>query len=1782
MSFNWKGRLERMTTDSSTSAELTGGAGYTYEDTVVAYYLAALLREEGAPGQRGVVTRVAVQQAPAYPLDDLVVEFASPGIHRTLSVQVKRALTISGAASNVDFGTILRSAAATLATHEFKPGADKYGFIVEHVAARRWRDFCRLIELADSNPDGASFGRHFRSTGSTSKAVRELRGQLSPLIEATSLDEERRFYSHFVALKLEGLQGRGLLGTELANRLRELVAAKGGAATADVLRDSLCTIAREGAGTGRTWTRESLLRQLRDRGVALKVAPSYESDMDRIEAFSRAALADISDEIAGVRIDRPTVEKAVREQTARYRLVNLSGLPGCGKSAVLKRMAATLAPDGLLLFLKYDRIEGRSWAAFAEALGLEHGDAGQVLAEIGSCGAPTLFIDGIDRIDPERKGVVIDILRAIEGSEHLDHWSVLASSRNQGLEGYRTWFPASFYDATGIGDVPIPAFDDDEAAQLAKAEPALSPLLFGPPNVAEIARRPFFAGVLAQSSRTREAPPQTEIDLIAAWWRGGGYDVPEVVTAQRQRALLDIAQQGMCTLGRKIPARKLSDGTLSQIPTLKADQLLIADEDGAWYSFAHDVFFEWVFYRRLVELEEDWPDELARAGEPPLLGRVVGLLAQNALRRPGGWAAGYRSLEEKRLRPQWRREWLTAPPFTSAFAGRETEFDQFLAEDDNRLLGNFLLWFQAHHTVPNPLILAGHAVTGDSRDQIQLADYFGWPSDVAGWSRLLYWLIPKAPALRRRFAPAVAQLFSVWQNAFANAANPRSAAILDVCSDWLVELEEVDCAPLDQSIDYRGWADLGAPARTGLATDLRLMIGRSAAAYPEKTRDLFRRAVEHRRMRETAYAELMALSPLAADVCPDTLADVAKAELIEELPEDRVARRRREQNASFARLREIRETPEDQRSAREQRLLQHAPMPIRVERIDPDDIGIKRFQTYYHPPSALHEPFGTLFRKAPDTAIAMVRELANHAVEGWRQNGRLRERDSPIPVTLRFPWGDQVFWGDDNHYEWFTIGASPEPLDCALLALRHWAFKEIERGRAVDEVLRAVIEGNTCYGVLGLALGLAIESLHVSETVLPIVTCQRLWHDDLRRFVQESTRDIDLLGFGPQSALHGDKAAAKEFLDTRQYRKREIRDLGTCFAISGDSVLRGRFEELLARFPASLPCTTEAQRDDPRVTDFLRQQAERWAELGDVRNYHLVKQDGQPTQIAFESPTPRTEDEQRRLKENAAYFEENRVIAWATRCLQTGTVVDGVLMADAIRIAKRRDHAAMFGERRDAGDHSPQTVVSAVAAAALCSDGLSRPDHEWAWDVMARVQAMREPPRALPGSKIPWHPAGHLVAILAHDRRADRPRPDSVSRLLRLALHAVEDVVKASFAVLLSDPDTHVRWVAGELALNLSIRPRPGVGDDAAAARAAAATAKQRAVEDALGSLKQPARPWADLPAPWTKVPRRLAFGARPGGWEEWGDPDPFFDAGAAAKLLPMFPIETWCRSPVHMPLVLKGMGQLVAWTAERLVPAWNLAAGRDDAARSAATYLLEWNRALAQIVARSAPFLELDLVRGEHLDPFVVDNEDSFSVVAEFIADTVVRQVIDAPAVPDNTLAMLDDCVDRVLRHPALRRGGYRAGELHGWSLPKAVRALLFIPLDEAAPGAARFANGDWTDIGIAMPIVSRLVTELAWSRDVMQYFLELCERAGDAYPIDAFADQVATAAGYVDKQWSGTTIPARLAAAIQRLADANYPIDGELAHRLLLVLDALVELGDRRSVALEQSPAFRGIQCA
>ena len=90
--------------------------------------------------------------------------------------------------------------------------------------------------------------------------------------------------------------------------------------------------------------------------------------------------------------------------------------------------------------------------------------------------------------------------------------------------------------------------------------------------------------------------------------------------------------------------------------------------------------------------------------------------------------------------------------------------------------------------------------------------------------------------------PDIVQVFFVWQNAFAKTANAHSAAIVSLCSRWLVELEEVLYGPPDRRLRETDWSDLDSNG-ADLATNLRLTIARSASTYPGPMRELYERAV---------------------------------------------------------------------------------------------------------------------------------------------------------------------------------------------------------------------------------------------------------------------------------------------------------------------------------------------------------------------------------------------------------------------------------------------------------------------------------------------------------------------------------------------------------------------------------------------------------------------------------------------------------------------------------------------------------------------------------------------------------------------------------------------------------------------------------------------------------------------------------------------------------------------------------------------------------------------------
>ncbi|MFE8646334.1 hypothetical protein ACFX58_14720 [Sphingomonas sp. NCPPB 2930] len=120
------------------SPELTGGAGFTFEDATTACYLAALVGGATAPGlDARLVQRVAQQQAGAgEPLDDVIIDALSPADNSLmrLSLQIKRSFTVSDAGSNTDFREVIQRSWQTLQKDDFREQVDRVGAAVGNIS----------------------------------------------------------------------------------------------------------------------------------------------------------------------------------------------------------------------------------------------------------------------------------------------------------------------------------------------------------------------------------------------------------------------------------------------------------------------------------------------------------------------------------------------------------------------------------------------------------------------------------------------------------------------------------------------------------------------------------------------------------------------------------------------------------------------------------------------------------------------------------------------------------------------------------------------------------------------------------------------------------------------------------------------------------------------------------------------------------------------------------------------------------------------------------------------------------------------------------------------------------------------------------------------------------------------------------------------------------------------------------------------------------------------------------------------------------------------------------------------------------------------------------------------------------------------------------------------------------------------------------------------------------------------------------------------------------------
>ena len=951
--------------------------------------------------------------------------------------------------------------------------------------------------------------------------------------------------------------------------------------------------------------------------------------------------------------------------------------------------------------------------------------------------------------------------------------------------------------------------------------------------------------------------------------------------------------------------------------------------------------------------------------------------------------------------------------------------------------------------------------------------------------------------------------------------------------------------------------------------------------------------------------EILAYTPLLSQTHPAELADITLLHLRQELPADAAARREREEQAASARRKAALAKPEKERSRDEQLAAEGMFSRIGFDSVstsDWDRLALDDHRPNYFPASPLKEPFKSLFEHAPAEALRLVRELSNHAMTAWRQLFQLdwHRPGTPIPLEIAFPWGTQQFWGSPREYLWSRGFWAPKALGCAWLAAENWAMAELERGTDPDGLIRQIVEGNESIASLALALAVARQAGVVSDTVQPILESPRIWRADIRRGREEiSFKTSSLIGFTDES--HRPHAEAVDAINKRRVRQDDIRDLvGTYVLVTSRSE---KMRAAIRRFAEEPEYDFEEHRNEPGARRDLANFAASMTHWADLANYHAVKAEMGDTveAVYFVDPEASTPEAQERQANARAVLTEQALFVWAQKSLKSGAIDQMFAYANAIEHAQRidREGSVAADQWPDAGSVAWGGVAGAAAVALRFREVSSEEERAWARGLLEKVAKASEPidPSWSSMSVIPWHAGIFAARGLAADLRSSEASPTAGEDLLRLAAHPLEMVALAALESLfaLFDTVSHLAWTGLCLGFDLCVLPPRGRMITPEAYHAAEAERRAAALSTAIAAARASAD-WRvpRIPAaPWTFVP-----GAQPSrrpriptSREDFDD-DEIVEDGAwrpapeiwhsqfAAKIVQLVPIAVVLVMPGPSKSFLTFVRTMLEWTIESVAPSWD-PDGRDSDRRR--TQIHEWRDDFARQLGRIAGHLPPDVVERELLAPIVALRTDPcFSLLAPLVDMFLRAHVMDAETVSPSATRIMEVVLDRLLSWHGFDRTGYRAGELHGFDLPMLVKALMFVAALNA-PGARRFANGDWSDIALILPIVDRFVRAAGWASTVMTKYLTLCEHAREAYPADQFADQVLSILSLGDEaleKWHGSMLPARIAGLVQRYADAQSPMPSNLGESLLRILDILVDQGDRRSAALQLTEAFREIK--
>jgi len=1709
----------------------TGNAGPYFEAKVGAFYLLSLLAASEPRGLPGATVRTVELQrrVDEHPLDDVIVQaINADGSPATLEIQVKRSLKFT--ASDLEFRDVVGQIADAAKKPEFKTQRYELAVAIARTTTRIEFVCQEVLHWARQLPDAASFATHMKRRNFASEDMRDFvdvfRANLAEV--GAPIDDETvwQLLRHFQILAFDFESP----GSDYEHRARErarsvLEPAERHRATDlwAVLLDYVGTSARASGALERTPLSTVLQQQHR---LLVNLPVDVRIVNDRLADEAQRVLAEINDEVGGVRLARTELIDHAHQHLNDHRILHIVGAPGCGKSAVMKHLARRLQPEGRIIALRNGRVTPGGWQPMAHLIGCQMSQ-NAFFNELGCGGGAVLFIDNIDQIEgPAEWATLSDLMTAVLKSPG---WRAVVTG-GLGNDEWKTKLPA-VVRAADIATLAVDPISDDEVNVLSSENITLGLILRYDHPAKSIARNLFYLSRLVEigvGNAEAAAKIASELDLAQLWWRYAGGRAEDNGRFARLKLLRALGSQVIAAPGRStFKVDELDSSTLVELLNVHSLHEVIK---GATVSFRHDVLRDWTVGFMLHDDKELLKTLPMSAPLPAGLSRGLEITARLALAADNegkAWLELLSTVEREGSHGSWKRPIMLALTRSEHALAHMVSLKTALLENDGQRLSDLIRLMIAVDSVPLTKLMAQLQPSTPIPRGI---DDLVVPKGL-GWAWLVLWLVAEATSLPSKLIPDVVKVFQAWLISSQNDNFKIDSEVVRLLFEWLALIEDHLAPGVYQRIE-----DAPPPLHIPHMRDVRDRIQLTVFTNARKNPAAAAKYLSGLASTQVGYHDQRTIL-----TSPGTLAGAAPKEYVD-----------------FA-------------------------LGTIIEKDDPDDWHSRRnrygpfgaHDHLYMRPSPSAGPFLDLLQHAPAEGLRLIRGLVEHATEWRRQHYRDDRRLFPR-LTIPFPDGRKSFKGDWSVYYWVRSVAPSTVTASALMALEAWGHQQIEEGRPFDEVLHDVLgsDGLSVAFVL-VAVDLVLSHWSLSrDHAWPFAATPELLVFDSWRHTRDTT-GVDRLGALDGAVEIG--RVKRSDLDARSSRRVRLVDTFGVYVFGPAerlAVLRETLEQ------ACLEITQSPADPDEDPINGLRATAARALRMTDAANWPLVKvplEDGTETDVyQYETdPAEQQRVDEFRARSSADQQHMNVRLRVQRALLEPGQSTPAIVL-EGINWAKQQsvptDEAAS-----DEDDFNKEwdrrAVIMSAALAARDYEGADRERVvDWARGLL--LAAATQPDKEYIGNEQIEYNVTALATvglIVLYIRTRDVALRD---RLLKLATHGHQAVLHAlgkPFVSIAQNDEGLVRALIRITMKSCIYYRRTEFGEDKSGLKAAHQGAIDELIEGEklalAGEADEPA--WPMLPS-WGRRPRRrLRLPGGPPAKEKIpaAPPDAYVDEQRLGALVGHLVLFTAGRIP---PWLVSLTNHLLAWTIDANGPADDDDEDNDNLPR-------DWNRDFFDFVGVLAVALPHDEAVTMFIEPIIKFGDDAFHETAASFLRGFDRATlaIDTknPEKPAEIRALLAERMKRSWNYRRFDHEKTFTCESHAgdtWT------AMFYQPPFFMSSGRTILPS-NWPGLDMTVKILTDLVTGAPTSGAMAVLFLNLLDTSPRAalipFAVDA-ASAWTTAYATDTNFWSERDIGSRLCSWLGRTIseDSASPEKIEdVRGPLFKCLDVLVRSGVSQASEIE-----------